>query len=661
MKNLSIVAKVALLLLIPLLSVAFYTVQNVRSSYLEWQSLATTESLMELAIGMGNLTHDLQIERGSTAGFIQSRGNKFAADLPGYRANTDQQLKALQAIYQQTRQQGIPLQLQQSIEATFTALQQLPETRSAASAFSIPAAEASAYFTRTIATLLGNIPAITEQTSHLTLIKRMAGYLAFLQAKERTGQERALLVPVFTADIIEPAQFRAFIGHVSAQQSYLGIFNGYATDDLRTLMQQKNGNEITATVESMRKTVMDKAASGGFGIEPTSWFKAITDRINDMRDVEIMLTQQIKSSASALAQQARTTMLLNSAASLVTLTLTLALGWWIAHGIIRPINGLRNTIVAIERDRDLTRALEIHGNDEVAHAAQAFNRLTASLRNSVANVGTSAGQVLALSMQLASTSLQVATNTERQSEAASAMASAVEEMTVSIDQVADHSGDAREISNSNVQLAKRGSDVVLQVVNDMQSIADTVHQSSQIIENLGQQSDQIYSIVQAIKDIADQTNLLALNAAIEAARAGEEGRGFAVVADEVRKLAERTASATQRINSMIQAIQNGTRDAVASMQVGVERVNQGVALAGQAGDAIRQIQSGAQQVGVAVNDISAALQEQNVASGDMSRHVEQVAQMTDENSAAANSNADTARQLEQLASELQRTVEQFKT
>ena len=262
---------------------------------------------------------------------------------------------------------------------------------------------------------------------------------------------------------------------------------------------------------------------------------------------------------------------------------------------------------------------------------------------------------------LASTSLQVAGNAGRQSEAASAMASAVEEMTVSIDQVADHSGEARDISSSNNQLATRGSEVILSVVQDMHSIADTVHQSSQIITDLGQQSDQIASIVLAIKEIADQTNLLALNAAIEAARAGEQGRGFSVVADEVRKLAERTAVATQQINTMIHNIQNGTRDAVASMQVGVERVNQGVNLANQAGDAIRQIQSGALQIGTAVADISAALKEQSIASTDISRHVEQVAQMTDENNAAANSNASTARNLEQLAGDLQRAVEQFRT
>ncbi|OFZ96604.1 MAG: hypothetical protein A2Z44_06840 [Betaproteobacteria bacterium RBG_19FT_COMBO_58_11] len=233
-------------------------------------------------------------------------------------------------------------------------------------------------------------------------------------------------------------------------------------------------------------------------------------------------------------------------------------------------------------------------------------------------------------------------------------------MTVSIDQVAEHARDAQNISQSSSELSTRGSDVILKVVEDMRGIAETVHESSAIIEGLGQQSDHIYSIVQAIKEIADQTNLLALNAAIEAARAGEQGRGFAVVADEVRKLAERTTRSTEEIATMIQKIQGGTKQAVASMGVGVERVNQGVSLAGQAGDAIRQIQTGAQRVGVAVTDISSAIKEQSIASAEIARNVEHVAQMSDENHAATQDNAKTALNLEELAMSLQGAVEKFK-
>ena len=661
MKNLRIAATVALLLLIPLLSVIGYTLHNVRNAQAEWQSLATTESLMDVAIALGDLTHNLQIERGATAGFVQSKGAKFANELPGYRSNTDKQLQALQTQFALAQQQGMPDGLQQSLQTTFGELQKLSDTRAAASGLTVPAAEVAAYYTRTISALLNNIPSITEQTGNLMLIKRMTGYLAFLHAKERTDQERALMVPVFTADAIEPAQYRAFIGHMAAQQAYLSTFKGYVGEDILTLYQQNSTNAAAQTVEAMRKSVQDKASTGQFGIEPTQWFKAMTAKINDMHTIEAKLSQQIKTTASTLAQQAHRNMLFNSALSLLLLLAMLGLAWWMAQSIIAPINALRDSMLQIERDKDLTRQLDVHGNDEIAHVAEAFNRLTASLRQSIANASQSANQVLGLAATLASTSLQVASNAGRQSEATSAMASAVEQMTVSIDQVADHSGEARDISVNNTQLATQGSEVILSVVQDMHTIADTVHQSSQIITNLGQQSDQIASIVLAIKEIADQTNLLALNAAIEAARAGEQGRGFSVVADEVRKLAERTAVATQQINTMIHNIQSGTRDAVSSMQVGVERVNQGVGLANQAGDAIRQIQSGAQQVGTAVNDISAALKEQSVASADISRHVEQVAQMTDENNAAANSNASTARNLEQLASDLQRAVEQFRT
>jgi methyl-accepting chemotaxis protein len=240
------------------------------------------------------------------------------------------------------------------------------------------------------------------------------------------------------------------------------------------------------------------------------------------------------------------------------------------------------------------------------------------------------------------------------------MAASVEEMTVSIDQISDHAHEAQEISGNSNDLSIRGSEVILNVVQEMKRIAENVHQSSAIIEELGQQSDQIHSIVQVIKEIADQTNLLALNAAIEAARAGEQGRGFAVVADEVRKLAERTTRSTEEIAAMIGKIQDGSQQAVASMGVGVNCVNEGVILAGQADGAIRQIQGGSQQVGVAIADITSAIKEQTVASSEIAQLVERVAQMSDENSTAIQNSSAVAQDLQNLAIGLKNSVEKFR-
>jgi len=233
-------------------------------------------------------------------------------------------------------------------------------------------------------------------------------------------------------------------------------------------------------------------------------------------------------------------------------------------------------------------------------------------------------------------------------------------MTVSIDQVAEHASDAQKTSAQSGELSSRGGEVILQVVNDMRRIAETVNKSSTIIQDLGKQSDEIFSIVQVIKGVADQTNLLALNAAIEAARAGEQGRGFAVVADEVRKLAESTTHSTQVIAGMIDKIRIGTKDAVGSMEVCVTQVNQGVELAGQAGEAITQISAGAQQVNHVVSDISSAIREQSMAISEVARNVERVAQMSDENHATAQNAASAVRNLEDLAGVLESTVAKFK-
>ncbi|WP_339449536.1 methyl-accepting chemotaxis protein [Pseudomonas sp. EA_5y_Pfl2_R50] len=173
--------------------------------------------------------------------------------------------------------------------------------------------------------------------------------------------------------------------------------------------------------------------------------------------------------------------------------------------------------------------------------------------------------------------------------------------------VQQHEQDARSasaayhISVATRKVAEQGTQVIQQTASEMREIAENIGESSTLIAQLGERSEQITTIVNTIRAIADQTNLLALNAAIEAARAGEQGRGFAVVADEVRQLAARTSGSTAEISSMISLIQNETRQAIKSMDGTRGRAAQGVELANQAGTVILQIRDGASEAVDAVS------------------------------------------------------------
>ena len=310
---------------------------------------------------------------------------------------------------------------------------------------------------------------------------------------------------------------------------------------------------------------------------------------------------------------------------------------------------------------DLTAHFDTPGSDELSGAGKNFNVMAESFRSLLGRVQSDVLSLRSAVDQLASSSQQISGSTGTQSDAASSMAASVEEMTVGIDHIARNAQDAQRYSQESDAVADRGSRIVREVASEIQNIANTVNQSASAVEALGRQSDQISAIVGTIKDIADQTNLLALNAAIEAARAGESGRGFAVVADEVRKLAERTAKSTQEITGMIEAIQQGTVTAVQSMKFGVERVNAGVEQAQAAGAAIAQVQVQSRQVVEAVSEISVALREQATASTEIAQNVERIAQMAEENNAAASGNTHTAKSLRQMAETLSNEVARFRT
>ncbi len=310
---------------------------------------------------------------------------------------------------------------------------------------------------------------------------------------------------------------------------------------------------------------------------------------------------------------------------------------------------------------DMTVEFISEGADELHAAGKDFNDMAHAFRKLLGRIQSDVQRLRQAAEQLASSSQQISASTGLQSDSASSMAASVEEMTVGVDHIAKNAQDAQDYSRESDEVAAQGGNIVQSVVSEIRGIADTVNESAAAVEALGQQSDQISAIVGTIKDIADQTNLLALNAAIEAARAGESGRGFAVVADEVRKLAERTAKSTQEISGMITSIQSGTATAVSSMKRGVERVANGVEQAQLAGTAIGQVQSQSRNVLNAVSEISVALREQATASTEIAQNVERIAQMAEENNAAAYGNAETAGELRQLAETLSREVARFRT
>jgi methyl-accepting chemotaxis protein len=309
---------------------------------------------------------------------------------------------------------------------------------------------------------------------------------------------------------------------------------------------------------------------------------------------------------------------------------------------------------------DLGVRVELGTRDELSLVGDSLNEMADAFGGLIRSVQHGTGEVLQATKQLAGSAADINRASEQQSAAASNMAAAVEEMTGRIEQLSTNAQDANRISSLAGELSADGNRVVGNVVCEIERIAEVVNQSATLVAELGERSERISVIVGVIKEIADQTNLLALNAAIEAARAGESGRGFAVVADEVRKLAERTARSTQEIAGMIAAIQSGAHAAVASMNLGVSRVAEGVALATQAGASIQEIGGNAQQVVSRVADISKALGEQNVASSEIGRNVEQVARMAEENRAAVAGNAATAAQLERLAEGLEAEVRRFR-
>ncbi|KAF0811973.1 Methyl-accepting chemotaxis protein PctC [Andreprevotia sp. IGB-42] len=325
---------------------------------------------------------------------------------------------------------------------------------------------------------------------------------------------------------------------------------------------------------------------------------------------------------------------------------------------------LKRLAVAMEElaggEGDLTRRLTVSSRDEIGRTSDAFNRFIGRLQDMFREVRTQSDAVGGATGQLNRSAQEVARASGEQSEAATATAASVEEVTVSIQHIANSSSEFARIAREAGNTTNHGQQLVERVAGAIETLNERIGNLAQTMQNLDTESNKINHIVQAIKEIADQTNLLALNASIEAARAGEQGRGFAVVADEVRKLAERTGSATVEISQIVVEIQREIGAAVGGVSHAQEQISSSVALSREASGAIGEVRNGTGMLVDNVSTIADATREQATASTDIAHNVERISSMTQVNNDAIAQVSQAVAHLETLAGTLREIVGRFK-
>jgi twitching motility protein PilJ len=309
-------------------------------------------------------------------------------------------------------------------------------------------------------------------------------------------------------------------------------------------------------------------------------------------------------------------------------------------------------------DGDLTVTTTV-SEDFTGAIADSVNYTIDQLRQLVSRINKTAVQVSAAAQDSQQTALHLAEASDHQAQEIAGASAAINEMAVTIDQVSANAAESALVASKSVSIANNGAKLVQNTIHGMDTIREQIQDTSKRIKRLGESSQEIGDIVSLINDIADQTNILALNAAIQASMAGDAGRGFAVVADEVQRLAERSASATKQIESLVKTIQTDTNEAVSSMEQTTTEVVSGARLAQDAGVALEEIEGVSANIAELIQNISNAARQQASSAGHISNTMNVIQEITSQTSAGTGATAQAIGDLADMALELRESVAGF--
>ncbi|MDP9511868.1 methyl-accepting chemotaxis protein [Pseudomonas protegens] len=427
-------------------------------------------------------------------------------------------------------------------------------------------------------------------------------------------------------------QYETFLATVKSYQQALAQYEA--------LSQDNRSSEMTALLNGK---IQDYSTQTG-------------DQFTELMNLTAEEVSQSAQHADALYTQVKITVI---GALIAVALLTLCLAWLLIRSIVVPIRqavGVAEQVAA----GDLSRPIHSEGSDETARLLKALASMQASLRETLQLISSTSTQLAAAAQQMSQSTHQDSSRLLQQHNEIEQAATAVNEMTVAVEEVARNAVSTSDTTRQSTTQATQGQARVIQTLDSIQAMSSDVGTALQQVQTLAEQSREIGKVLDVIRAIAEQTNLLALNAAIEAARAGEAGRGFAVVADEVRALAHRTQQSTQEIEQMIGRVQGDTDSVVQSMHGNNQRVAQTLSIAEQAGLALGEITRAMEQIHERNLVIASASEEQAQVAREVDRNLLNIRDLSLESADAATRTNATSQELSHLAAGLQNLVVRFR-
>jgi methyl-accepting chemotaxis protein len=644
----------SVLTLVPVAVLIIFITADIFRAYYALDQANVTIANVRLVTVTNKLVHELQKERGMSAGYIGSKGTMFTSGLKNQRAITDKEVNNLKTFMVDTNYHE---HTNKTTQQLFNSLRQLQTIRQQVDSLNIALSNALGYYTGNNLLILDLNGYLASELEEASSSERFLTLYNIAYAKEQAGIERAVLNNVFASGSFTSALFSRYIELVTKQDTYIKSAYTVATLDYRKELDLFVRSKESLDVQRYR--YIAENTENEFNVKANDWFSAATARIDKLKSTEQTLLDETVLYAQENVSSKLRIIIFES----IVLILMLAIAYAVFSTIkLRSSQSfeINRFMKNVDSEKDLTDTVEIITEDELGVIAKLMNITFANIRADFINFQENAYQMEQATEQTASATQQSKANLTQLQADISNIASATEEMSVSIKSVTENMLVASDGAERAAKQTINGEEAVKISMQGISQTAIEVAKVGETITELNSRVNDILGMVDVIKSVADQTNLLALNAAIEAARAGEQGRGFAVVADEVRTLAKRTQQSTQEISEVVDVLKTSSQKAFSSIESGNHQAREAVTNAQQISVILAKIVESIKSVDDVTGVIATSTREQSSVIQSINSNVASIDTQARETVVGAEQLSASSIQLSQIAHDMKKRIQTYK-